>query len=315
LTKVRIAAAVAALALSAGAAADVSAHEVAITGADMDVAIADYDGFTWTVRLKARASCSGADRSYISVLFEQLRSHSGQQGGAAVVTSPPANTYEVRDVILPPGLYRVRFAAAACESTEPMPEGHEGSHGAAMADAAETTLNLPDCRPRATRFAPLVPVVGRETNMRAQCPARLCDALGSAARVDPLLPVRGGPPVPAPCPTVSAGRANTVPVDVVCGPGAIAARGDPLVPVRGRPCRGTIELVSSSAGVAASAASRVVGKQRFKIRRGTFRSVRISLSSAAAARLRLTRVMRVRAVVRAGGARRKSKPFTVIKRR
>jgi hypothetical protein len=314
LVRVRIAAAVAALALTAGAVTDASAHEVTITGADMDVGIMDYDGFTWTVRLKARVSCSGADRSHVMVTFEQLRTYT-RFGGAAVVTSPPANTYEARDVMLPPGLYRVRFASAACESTEPMPDGHEGNHGAAMADPAETRLNLPDCRPRATRFAPLVPVVGRETNMRAQCPARLCDALGSAARVDPLLPVTGGPPVPAPCPTVSVNRAGDVPVDVVCGPGVVSARHAPLVPVRGRPCRGRVELVGVSAGVANSAATRVVGAKRFKIRRGTFKPVRIPLARAALARLRITRVMTVRAVVRAGSSRRKSKPFTVIKRR
>ena len=57
-----------------------------------------------------------------------------------------------------------------------------------------------------------------------------------------------------------------------------------------------------------------VGARRFKIRRGTFRAVRVPLEPAALRTLKLTRVMRGRALVRSTAGRKKSKPFTVILR-
>jgi hypothetical protein len=148
--------------------------------------------------------------------------------------------------------------------------------------------------------------------MRAACPARMCDVLASGSRVSPLIPVGGGAGVPAPCPTISVSGSN-VPLEIVCPPGALAARRAPLVPVRG-PCVGRVDLVGTSAGVANASASRVVGTKRFRIRSGTVRAVRVPLKPAARRTLNLTRVMRMRAVVRTGGKVKKSKPFTVFKR-
>lgn len=314
MSRIFAAIAVAALAVVLLAAGSVRAHQVTLLGTEIDVGIADYDGFLWTVELKTRVTCSGADETYIGITFRQIRSY-GQVGGMAIVATPPPNVYERRKVPLPSGRYEVRFDAAACHSTAPMGEGHEGEHGDTATNPPAAKLNLPDCRPRATVLAPLVPVVGGPTDMRAQCPARLCDAIGSAARVSPLVPVRsGGPPVPAPCPTVAANGPN-VPVEVVCGPGSIAARARPLVPVRGSPCRGTVSLVSVSAGAATASAGQVVGAKRFRIRRGRVLAVKVPLRSAARQRLALTRVLRVRAVVRSKAGRRKSRPFTVVKRR
>jgi hypothetical protein len=145
---------------------------------------------------------------------------------------------------------------------------------------------------------PLVPVVRRGTNV-----------------LWPLLPVSGGgPATPAPCSTIEL-RGRSVPVEVVCGPGAVAARPSPLLPVRGAPCRGSVELVSASAGVANVSASRVVGVKRFKIKRGRHLAVQVPLRPAARTLLSTTRVLRARAIVRSKAGRRKSKPFTILSRR
>jgi hypothetical protein len=303
------------LAVAGGTAGAAKAHDVQLTGTEVDLGILDYNGFAWNVEVRARINCTGAELTHMGVTLEQLTSYTGNPGGAALIAEPPPNTVHRMTAMLPPGLYQLRFGAAVCRSTQDMPDGHEGDHGDAIANPPTALVNLPDCRPRASLRAPLVPVVGDESEMRAQCPARLCDVW--SARVStrtPLVPVQAGPPVPAPCPTISVRSAN-VPIDVVCGPGAIAARANPLVPVTGGPCRGAVELVSASAGVANASASRVIGRKRFKIRRGSFKSVRVPLEPRAWRALKLTRVLRARAVVKSAGKRRKSKPFTVIKRR
>jgi hypothetical protein len=323
LRKPRLAVALAALAVAAGWPSGASAHDVTLTGTDMDVGIRDYNGFAWTVELKGRIRCSGADVTNMGITFEMIEQYT-QIGGGAVVVEPPPNVFHTGTVFLPPGVYRVTFGVAVCRSTQDMPEGHQGDHGEGATEPLRTTLTLPDCRrrtrtpvtPGAAMRSPLVPVVGNggNTDMRAPCPARMCDAIASASRGWPLVPVGPGAGVPAPCSTIAVSRPN-VPVEIVCGPGAMAARPAPLVPVRGGPCTGRLDLVGSSAGVANASASRVLGSKRFRIRRGTLRAVRVPLKPAARRTLNLTRVLRVRAVVRTKAGRRKSRPFTVIKRR
>lgn len=307
--------AVAVVALSGALPAAAGAHDVTLVGTAMDVGIRDFNGYAWSVEVKARIDCTGADKTHMGITIEMLEQYT-QPGGAAIVTEPPPNSWHTETVFLPPGRYQVRFGAAVCHSTAPMPDGHEGDHGDAATNPPSTTLTLPNCARRTrtpvtpSRFAPLVPVIGGPGEMRAPCPARMCDAI--ASRRVPLVPVRGGA-VPAPCPTISVSRPN-VPVEIVCGPGAISSGPRPLLPVGSR-CAGRVDLVATSAGVARASAARVLGSRRFKIRSGAIKSVRIPLKPAARTRLNLTRVLRMRAVVRSKGTRRKSKPFTVIKRR
>jgi hypothetical protein len=309
-----LAATVVAVALSSAPAA---AHQVTYSAVNAELGVLDLQGFTWTVEVKARVLCSGAEKSNIDITFAQVRQYRRMPGGAAVVLAPPANAYATQKVFLPPGQYEVSAPAVACNSEQPEPEGHTGDHGAGAQAVPIGRLDLPPCRRPVTaggaRFAPVVPVVREGTKQQAICPARPCEGAVVGSRVVPLVPVLGGRAVPAPCPTVEVQRRG-VPLDVVCGPGAIASVVAPLLPVPGRPCRGVVELVSSSAGVAEASASRVIGRKRFNVRPGRHVAVKVPLHPGARTLLSRTRVLRMRAVVRSKGTRRKSKPFTVVKR-
>jgi hypothetical protein len=283
----------------------------------MDLGVRDYNGYAWTVEVKGRVRCSGAEAANMGITLEMIEQYT-QFGGSAVVVEPPPNVFHTGTVFLPPGKYRVTFGVAVCRSTQDMPDGHEGDHGDAGTNPLRTTLTLPDCRRQTRRpvtpamRSPLVPLVGTDGDRRAACPGRMCDVLASGSRSRPLIPVGGGTGVPAPCPTIAVSGSN-VPIEIVCGPGALAARLSPLVPVRGA-CAGRVDLVGTSAGVAHASASRVVGTKRFRLRGGSVRAVRVPLKPAARRMLKLTRVLRVRAVVKSNGKRKKSKPFTIIKR-
>jgi hypothetical protein len=318
LKRLRIALALAALAVAGASAAPASAHQVRLLGTDMDIGVRDYNGFSWTVEVKARVRCTGAEVAHMGITFEMIEQFT-QIGGAAVVREVPPNAFHTEEVFLPPGKYQVRFGVGICRSTQDMPEGHEGDHGEAQTNPPSTILTLPDCRRRARTpvtpalRAPLVPVVGDGTDMRAPCPARMCDTLASGSALMPLVPVGVGTGMPAPCPTIAVRRDN-VPVEIVCGPGAMGARMAPLVPVSERGCAGRVDLLGVSAGIAKASARRVAGSKRFKMRSGTTRAVRVRLKPAARRTLKLARVMRLRAVVRSNGKVKKSKPFLVLKR-
>jgi hypothetical protein len=106
-----------------GAGASVAvAHEVQYLGVDVEVGVADHQGFTWTVEAKARVRCSGAEQTDIGITFTQLRDY-GQPGGNAIYLSPPPNTYVKRNVVLAPGLYELAAPAVACRSNQPEPDG------------------------------------------------------------------------------------------------------------------------------------------------------------------------------------------------
>jgi hypothetical protein len=317
LKRLHLAVALVALAVAGGTAVPASAHDVKLLGTDMDIGVRDYNGYSWTVEVKGRVRCAGAEEANLGITLEMIEQYT-QFGGGAVIVEPPPNVFHTGTVFLPPGKYRVTFGVAVCRSTQDVPDGHEGDHGAAGENPLRTTLTLPDCRRQARTpvrpalRAPLVPLVGTETDRRAACPGRMCDVLASGSRARPLIPVGGGTGVPAPCPTIAVSGSD-VPIEIVCGPGALAARRSPLVPVRGA-CAGRVDLVGSSAGVANASARRVVGTKRFRLSGGTVRAVRVPLKPAARRTLKLTRVMRLRAVVRTGGRLKKSRPFTVLKR-
>jgi hypothetical protein len=313
LRKLRLGTLLALLALAGGTAGDAAAHEVTLLGTDMDVGVLDYNGTVWTIELKGRINCSGANATYMGITVEMITQRTFR-GGAALVAQPPPNEWQVTTAMVPPGLYQVRFGTAICQDTGPVPEGHTGDHGDAVTQPPTALLNLPDCERRAGAAlrSPLIPLHGEESDMRAPCPARPCDVLGSASSLLPLIPVSaGGPPVPVPCRTITVRQPN-VPLDVVCGPGAVASRPQPVIPVRRATCRGAVELVSASPGVAGAAASRVLGAKRFGMRRGTLKSVSVPLNARGRSLLRQTRVLRVRALVRSNQGRKKSRPFTVI---
>jgi hypothetical protein len=318
LKRARLAVAIAVLAVAGGSAAPASAHEVDLLSTDMDLGVRDFNGYVWTVEVKGRVNCSGAERTHMGITLEMMEQYT-QVGGGAVVAAPAPNTWHTENVMLPPGVYRVRFGSAVCQSTQDTPEGHVGDHGEGAVSLPTATLKLPDCRRQTRRpvtpamRAPLVPLVGDGTDMRMPCPARMCDVLASGSSRLPLVPVGGGTGMPTPCPTIAVSRAN-VPVEIVCGPGSMAARRSPIVPVGSRGCAGRVDLVGLTAGVANASASRVIGTKRFRMRPGTVKSIGVRLKPTARRTLNLTRVLRMRAVVRSNGKVKKSKPFTVFKR-
>jgi hypothetical protein len=313
LRRPRLAVLAVAIAVAAGGAGDASAHEVTLLSTDVDVGVLDYNGTVWTIELKGRINCSGANETYMGITVEMITQRTFR-GGAGLVAQPPPNEWHVGTSMLPPGLYQVRFGTAICRDSGPIPDGHTGDHEEGQTQPPAALLNLPDCERRAGAAlrSPLIPLQGDESDMRAPCPARPCDVLGSASSLLPLIPISaGGPPVPVPCQTITVRQPN-VPLDVVCGPGAVASRPRPVIPVSRASCRGTVQLVSVSAGTANAAASRVLGAKRFRMRRGTLKSVGVPLNARGRTLLRQTRVLRVRALVRSNQGRKKSRPFTVI---
>jgi hypothetical protein len=114
---------------------------------DAEFGVIDHQGFTWTLELKARARCSGAEESDIGITFVQLRDY-GQPGGNATYLNPPPNTYVKRNVVLPAGLYEVTVPAVACRSDQPEPDGHSGDHGQGAEGGVIGRIDLPRCRSR-----------------------------------------------------------------------------------------------------------------------------------------------------------------------
>lgn len=318
----------AALVLAAGAllafAGPAAAHPVGIGGATAKVGVSDHDGVIWTVQVTGSVMCSGADKSLVATTFRQIRDY-GMPGAGVAMVEPPPNQEQTGVIRLPPGTYEIQMIQATCHSTaDSSQEGHEGEHTADLENIPVGRIDLPNCRrpgtARAANLAgfPLLPIVESGTDKQAICPTRPCDVLANqggarGAALYPLIPVEGNGEIePAPCPTVGI-KKNILPMKVICGPGAVASSVYPLVPIVGSPCAGRVIINRAGGGGTARAAGRrTLGSARFRIKRGSSKTVRVRISRSGRRLLRRTTVLYAKATVVMNGKRETSKRFMVV---
>jgi hypothetical protein len=305
-----------------------SAHTVAIGGAQVKVGVSDHDGLIWSVQVTGIATCSGADKSLVATTFRQIRSY-GMPGAGVALVEPPPNAEQTTVIRMPPGTYEMQIIQATCHSTAPTDEG-DHQHTADLENIPVGRIDLPVCRrlptPPTARSAiagtyPLLPIVEAGTDKQAICPTRPCDVLAGQGRVRaaqsyPLIPVEGNGEIqPAPCPTITA-KKNVLPLEVICGPGAVASSVHPILPIPGRPCAGRVIINRAAGGpTARAAARRTLGTARFRIKRGSHKAVRVIINPLGRRLLRRSPVLYAKATVVMDGKRKTSKRFMIVSTR
>lgn len=299
------------------------AHDVFIGGAQAKVGVSDHDGLIWSVQVTGSAECSGANKSFIATTFRQVQDY-GLPGAGVAILESAAGAEQTTVIRMPPGTYEISITQATCFDDRTYEDGHEGQHNAVLENIPVGRIDLPRCRrlPPTARAAglgyPLLPIVEVGTDKQAICPTRPCDVLANQGRVRaaasyPLIPVEvPGEVQPAPCPTITAQR-NVLPLEVVCGPGAVASSVHPLIPITGAPCAGRVIINRSSQGpTARAAARRTLGTARFRVKRGSHKAVRVRINRAGRRLLRGSGVLYAKATVVMDGKRRTSKRFMIV---